>query len=250
MNNPFSLSGKKILITGASSGIGKATAIECSKLGANYLLLTGRKLEALRETASCLTGNCEIKLIQCDLQFESQIVDLVSESDKLDGVVLNAGISELKLLQFATLNDFEEIFNINCFSPIILLRHLLKKKKINESASLVFTSSISGNTNVSIGNGLYGASKAALTSLMKYLAVELSNKKIRCNSVHPGRVETPLIQKNFLDQDSLNKDIQKYPLKRYGKPEEVAYAIIYLLSDATSWITGTSLVIDGGRSLV
>lgn len=249
MNSPFSLKGKTILITGASSGIGRATAIECAKAGASCILL-GRNKEKLEETASFLSPGTAPILSILDLNFMESYEEIIEEYPILDGIVCNAGINYTKLLQSASLYDLNEIFDVNCFSPVILLRHLLKKRKVNKGASIVFTSSISGYSNVSVGNGIYGASKSALTSFMKYFAMELAPKSIRCNAIHPGRIETPLISKNALDEDALLKDISKYPLKRYGKPEEVAYAIIYLLSDAAAWVTGTSLVIDGGRSLV
>lgn len=249
MNSPFSLENKNILITGASSGIGRSTAIECSKQGASCIL-TGRNIEALEETSKKLRPDCKFIIQPCDLTDSSQLETLVENCNLLDGIVVNAGINHQKLIQFSGKKDFDEIFDINCFSPILLIRSLLKKKKLNKNASIVFTSSISGLSNFSIGNATYGASKNALTTFMKYLAVELASKGIRCNAVHPGRIETPLLQKNLLDKETLEKDISKYPLKRYGKPEEVAYAVIYLLSEASAWVTGTSLVIDGGRSLV
>ena len=120
--------------------------------------------------------------------------------------------------------------------------------KANPS-SVVFTASISAYGNVAPANGIYGASKSALSTYMKYAALELAGKGIRCNAVHPGRIQTPLIENKLLTMEDVAKDIDVYPLKRYGKPEEVAHAIIYLLSDASLWVTGTHLVIDGGRSL-
>lgn len=250
MRSPFSLEGKTILITGASSGIGKQTAISCSDLGATECILLGRNETSLKETAQQLNESCSSRILSIDLSDFSQFQEMVKELPNLDGIVLNAGINNQKLLQFSTENDFNKIFDINCFAPVVLVRHLLKNKKINRGASLIFISSISGLTNFAIGNGVYGASKSAATALMKYLALELAPKKIRCNAVSPGRIETPLIEKVLLDQNELEKDKSIYPLKRYGTPEEVAYAIIYLLSDASSWVTGTNLVIDGGRSLV
>ena len=114
---------------------------------------------------------------------------------------------------------------------------------------MVFTASITGYNNVAPANGIYGTSKSALSAYMKYAALELAGKGIRCNAVHPGRINTPLISNRMLTEEDVAKDVEQYPLKRYGEPSEVAYAIIYLLSDAASWVTGTNLVIDGGRSL-
>lgn len=250
MKNPFSLEGKTILITGASSGIGRQTAISCANLGAKECILLGRNDASLKETAQQLKDSCTYRIISIDLTDSSELQEIVKDLPNLDGIVLNAGINNQKLLQFITEREFNKIFDLNCFAPVLLVRHLLKNKKIKKGASIIFTSSISGLTNFAIGNGVYGASKSASTALMKYLAVELAPKKIRCNAVHPGRIETPLIEKVLLNPIELEKDKSIYPLKRYGKPEEVAYAIIYFLSDASSWVTGTNLVIDGGRSLV
>ena len=145
--------------------------------------------------------------------------------------------------------DGVEVFGVNVFAPMLLLKSLVRKKKLKNPSSVVFTASISGYTNVAPANGVYGASKSALTAYMKYAALELASKGVRCNSVHPGRIQTPLIENRLLTESDVAQDMGQYPLKRYGKPEEVAYAIAYLLSDAAAWVTGTSLVIDGGRSL-
>lgn len=248
--SPFRLEGKRILITGASSGIGRATAIECGKAGAKECILLGRNQEALEATRSMLPNNCLGKVVVCDLSDSTSLQECVKALDILDGVVCNAGINKMRTVQFYTEKDVEDIFTVNCFAPMLLVKQLLKKKKLINQASIVFTASISGHSNVSVGNGVYGASKAALSAYMKYAALELAPKGIRCNAVHPGRIDTPLIHNGVTDEDDIQRDIERYPLHRYGMPEEVAYSIIYLLSDAAAWITGTDLVIDGGRSLV
>lgn len=249
-DNPYNLLGKTILITGASSGIGRAVAVECSKMGATAFILVGRNKEALDETASLMDGSCSAKTICCDISDKPTLEKFIEELPLIDGFVCNAGINKMKPVQFYSVSDIESVFDINCIAPMLMVKMLVRKKKFRQYASVVFTSSISGFSNVSVGNGIYGASKGALTSFMKYAALELSPRNIRCNAVHPGRVETPLIYNSMIGDDVLKKDIEKYPLRRYGKPEEVAYAIIYFLSDAASWVTGTSLVVDGGRSLV
>lgn len=247
--NPFYLSGKTILITGASSGIGRAVAIQVSKFGASRCFLVARNTEALTETASLMEKSCEVIIYPCDLSDGQAIESLVNNIKSIDGVVLNAGINKIKPLQFYSKDDIESIFDINCFSSMLLTKQLAKKRCLNSPSSIVFTASISGFSNVSVGNGIYGASKSALSAFMKYAALELAPKGIRCNAVHPGRIETPLIHQ-VTDQEAIKKDTLIYPLKRYGTPEEVAYGIIYLLSDASAWTTGTNLIIDGGRSLV
>ena len=129
---------------------------------------------------------------------------------------------------------------------MLLMKTLLRKKKLQKNSSVVFTSSIA-SYGCSYGNGIYGASKAAIARYMHYCVKELSPKNIRVNSVHPGMIETPLIHSGGFSEIDLQNDKRNYYDDRYGLPEEVAWAIIYLLSDAAAWITGTELKIDGGR---
>lgn len=242
--NPFSLEGKTILITGASSGIGRATAIECSKMGAK-LILTARNEERLNETLSQCEGDFHTSFI-ADLTIQDEIENLVSTIIEVDGIVLNAGKGLTIPFSFSTRDKFDSIFNINFFSPIELLRLLFKKKKIKNNGSIVFIVSIGGTSKFTVGNSIYGASKSALNTMIRFCAQELSGRLIRVNGICPGMVETPLIYRGTLTKEQLNEDMAKYPLKRYGKPEDVANGVIYLLSNASSWVTGHSLVIDGG----
>lgn len=244
--NPFSLVGKTILITGASSGIGRATAIECSKLGATCVI-TGRNEERLNETLSQMVGERHT-LIVADITTQEGIDLLVEKTPSLDGLVNNAGITKEKPIKFYKQEDLDSIFQTNAFAPMLIVKSLLKKKKINEGGSIVFVSSVAAFFST-LGNGIYGSSKAALMAYMHYAARELGVKNIRANSIHPGMVETPLIRGGAISEADLEKDMARYPLGRYGKPEEIAHAIIYLLSDGAAWVTGTSLTIDGGISL-
>lgn len=247
MYNPYSLEGKTVLVTGSSSGIGKATAIECAKLGAT-VVLTARNEERLNNVLDLLEGDGHVSII-ADLTVEEDIQHLVAECPKLDGVVFNAGVPSNKVLSFYSQKEIDYVFGTNTFAPMILNRWLLKKKKINNKASIVFTSSVA-SVSSQLGNGIYGSSKAALASYMRYCARELAAKSIRVNAVHPGMVETELIHGGAISEEDMAKDMQNYPLGRYGKPEEIARAIIYLLSDASSWTTGTSLFVDGGFTLI
>lgn len=246
--NPYSLEGKTILITGASSGIGQATAIECSKMGA-HVIITGRNKERLYETFNQLDTSFSQshQQIIADLSNPEEVSQLVEQINKLDGLVNNAGVNRVKPIAFLKQEDIDFVFQTNMFSQVCLVQQLIKKKKIRKGASIVFTSSVSTFFN-SPGRSLYASSKSAITSFMRSCAVELADKNIRANSVHPGMVETKMILENLTDEER-QKDMNDYPLKRYGKPEEIAWAIIYLLSDASSWITGTSLTIDGGFML-
>lgn len=249
MSSPFTLEGKTILVTGASSGIGRACAVEFAKAGAACCILSGRNEAALAETAAMMPATCRTVTAVCDMCDAEAIEAMVGELPVIDGAVLNAGINKMKPIQFVTEKDIDSIFRTNCFSAMILLKQLVKKKKLSGSCSVVFTASISGHSNVSAGNALYGASKSALSAYMRYAALELAPKGVRCNAIHPGRIDTPLIHNGFTGEEEIREDIERYPMKRYGTPEEVAYAAIYLLSDASSWVTGTDMVIDGGRSL-
>lgn len=248
MYNPFSLEGKTILVTGASSGIGQAIAIECSKMGAT-LVITARNEDRLNDTLKRLDApnRGHIKLL-ADLNSEEEIVKLVKILPKLDGVVLCAGRGNTLPVQFSTQEKLDNIFSINFYSPAILLANLYKKKIIKNESSTVLISSIGGNYRYSPGNSIYGASKAALSSFTKFSAIEFGARKIRVNAICPGMVETPLINKGTLTDEDKEKDMAKYPLKRYGKPEDIAYLAVYLLSDAASWVTGQDFIIDGGIS--
>ncbi len=242
--NPFSLEGKTILVTGASSGIGQATAIECSKMGAK-VVMTGRNAERLQETFSQLEGEGH-SWMTADLTKEDEIVSLVDKIDKINGLVLCAGKGLSLPIMFSTREKFDEIFNVNFFSPIELLRLLAKKKKLATESSVVFILSIGGTGRWTPGNAIYGSSKAALKSMVQFNAIELAPKQIRVNGICPGMVETPLIHHGTLTQEQLDEDKKHYPLKRYGQPTDIANGVIYLLSNASSWVTGQSIVIDGG----
>ena len=248
MNNPFSLEGKTILVTGASSGIGRSTAIECSKAGAK-VVLTARNEERLKDTLSMLKGEGHCYIV-ADLANEEQMDRLVAEIPIIDGLVNNAGFNVMQLVPFIKDEDLIKVMRLNLEAPILLTHKVVKKKKIAKESSIVFTSSIAGKGVCSAGNSLYSASKGGLTAFMKNAALELASKKIRCNAVLPGMVETPLKEgKSNITEEQWEINRQLYPLKRFGNPEDVAYAIIYLLSDASAWMTGSELVIDGGRSL-
>jgi len=247
MLNPFSLSGKTILVTGASSGIGKATAVICSQMGAT-LVITGRNEARLHETFTSLAGEGH-QQICADLTDPDSLDKLVEGLPKLDGLVNNAGIAKPLVLQLTDREDVNEIMQINALGPIHLTRLILQHKKLNKGASLIFVSSVNGNNCAYIGSSIYAASKTALTGFMKGVALELAPRGIRANCINPGMIGTDLLKDGSIGQDELEADRLKYPLKRYGKPEEVAYAAVYLLSDATQWITGSSLLIDGGYTL-
>ncbi len=246
MNNPFSLTGKKILVTGASSGIGKATAIECSKIGAS-VIITGRDENRLIETFSQLENNNHEYLV-ANLVDENAILDLADKIlDKVDGVVLCAGVNDKSLIKNINRKKYDDIMNINLYSPIQLIQTLLKQKKINKHASIVIMSSVSAYY-PAVSNALYAASKGGINAFSKVLALELLPLKGRVNCIQPAFVETDMY-KNYALQEEIQKLKENYPLGRFARPEEVAYAVIYFLSDASQWITGNFFIMDGGFTL-
>lgn len=246
MYNPFTLTGKTLLVTGASSGIGRATAIECSRLGAT-LVITARNEERLRETFNSLDGEGHLMLI-ADVTKQEDVSRLVQAVPLLDGFVCNAGITKRRPISFIKEGDLREVFEINTISSILLTRALAKAKKFNKCASLVFTSSKAARI-VTPGNSMYAASKAAIESFSRSCALEFASRGIRSNAILPGMVETPLIMNGALAPEDLEKDKEKYLLKRYGKPEDIALLISFLMSDASSWITATSIDISGGLGM-
>ena len=245
--NPFSLAGKSILVTGASSGIGKATAIECSKMGAT-VIINGRNESRLQETYGLLSGEGHRMLVGNLIDGEV-LKRLQIEIPLVDGIVHCAGISSHKLFSYLKDEDIEQMFSINFYVPLKISQMLLKAKKVSRGGSIVFITSTSGILSSYIGGSLYSSTKGALNGLLKGMALELAPKHIRVNGVMPSMVDTPIMNGGDITQEQFETDKSLYPLKRYGKPEEVAYAAVYLLSDAAAWITGTNLLMDGGRSI-
>lgn len=247
MENPFSLSGKTVLITGAASGIGRATAKQCHDMGASLVLLDLNEsgLNSVKEEI----GDSSTISYALNLTDYNRLCEVIGLLPKLDGVFSNAGIVKSLMAKFSGKEDMEKIFEVNTFSHINLVQQLIAQKKLNKGASIVFTSSMSGVYAGLVGGSLYGATKAAIAGYCKALAIELAPRGIRVNTIHPGMIETPLTVGTALSQDVLDEDAKNYPLGRYGKPEEVAYAVVYLLSDATVWMTGSQLLLDGGYSV-
>lgn len=247
--NPFSLDGKTILVTGASSGIGRGIAVECSKMGAS-VIITGRNVERLNETFLLLEGSNN-KQIVGDLSDSNQLETLIQNLPDLDGCVNNAGIPKLGTVKFIQRESLNEIININTIAPILLTSTLVKRKILKKSSSVVFVSSISGVYISTLGESTYSTSKGAINGFVKGAAIDLASQKIRVNSVNPGLIQTSILDLagEMFSKEQIKEKLNQYPLKRIGQPEDVAFAVIYLLSDASSWVTGTNIVIDGGFTL-
>ena len=247
--NPFSLQGKKVLVTGAGSGIGSAIAVVASQMGASIVMVDISK-EGLEQTGALLDHpEYQHQQFVVDLTDSEAIDALVESVDGLDGLVNNAGIPNTRPLQMIREEDFDRVVGLNTKAPVLLTNLLYKKKKLNKGASIVFTSSLAGLYTFTPANGLYSLSKSALTSYAKSCAVEFAARGIRSNCVNPSMVNTHLKDSLSFSEEEYQKDIEKYPLRRYAEPEEVANAVIFLLSDAASYITGHTLLVDGGRSL-
>ncbi|MGM9777086.1 MAG: SDR family NAD(P)-dependent oxidoreductase [Prevotella sp.] len=240
--SPFSLVGKQILVTGASSGIGKGIALACAKMGAT-VIVTGRNVERLNETLSLMPEG-DHKAISADLTKAEDINRLVSELPKLDGLVQCAGVGSRVPCKQIVKDDIAHVMQPNMEAPILLQTALLSKKKINKASSIVYIASRAYQS-PSMGNAVYSASKGAIVAYAKCLALELAPRHIRVNCICPGMVWTDLIT-NVLNEEDLKVAEQNYPLKRFGQVDDVANLAIYLLSDASSWMTGGAIDISGG----
>lgn len=240
--NPFSLAGKTILVTGASSGIGRGIALACAKMGAT-VIVTGRNVERLNETLNQLPEG-DHKAISADLTKADDIDRLVSELPKLDGLVQCAGVGSRVPCKQISKEDIAHVMQPNMEAPILLQSAILSKKKINKASSIVYIASRAYQS-PSMGNAIYSASKGAIVAFAKCLALELAPRQIRVNCICPGMVWTDLIT-NDVDKETLEEAQLKYPLKRFGTTDDVANLAIYLLSDASCWMTGSCVDISGG----
>lgn len=248
--NPFSLEGKTILVTGASSGIGRGIAIACAKMGGT-VILNGRNEERLQETLSVLEGKNHQILIG-DLSKQEDLQRMADTLPELQGWANSAGIPKVCPIKHFDRKDVEEIFNVNITSTMLLLSMLVKKKKLKRGASVVLISAVTGAFVGSKGDTSYCATKGAVNGFMKGAALELAPQGIRINSINPGLVPTSILNlANDIAGEEHHTEImlERYPMKRLGTPEDIGNGAVYLLSDASSWVTGTNLVIDGGYLL-
>ncbi len=246
MYNPFSLEGKHILVTGASSGIGRGICIDCSKMGATVHLMA-RNEQRLAETLSQMEGEGH-QMHQVDLCDKDVLTELVDSLPSLDGVVLCAGIIKTMPVKNISEDALEEIFNTNIMADIRMVSRMLKKKKLNKGASVIFISSVS-TFNVKVGNSLYSATKGAVNSFAKAMALEVSKQNMRVNCIQPGFVPSSILSSGAIEEDAFLKFYaERHPLG-FGTPTDIANTCIYLLSDAARWVTGSVFTIDGGYTL-
>lgn len=242
MNNPFTLVGKTILVTGASAGIGRGIAVVCAGMGAR-VILTARNTERLQETLSQLEGDGHT-YIAADLTHEAERRALVEQIPMLDGVVQCAGVGSRVPCKMLVQEDLDRVLKPNAEAPMLLQSLLLSEKKLKKQASVVFIASAAATMPVT-GNAVYSASKAALVAYAKCLAQELAPRQIRVNCISPTMVWTDLALVGAT-VEQLQEAQLSYPLKRYGQPEDIANLAIYLLSDASAWMTGSNIEITGG----
>lgn len=246
MNNPFSLDGKTILVTGASSGLGRGICIDCSKMGAK-VHLTARNEERLNETLFQMEGEGHI-IHKADLCSTDDIYALIDSLPAIDGVVLCAGIIKTMPVKNISEEALTEIFNANIIGDIKICSRLLKKKKLNRGASVVFISSVS-TFNVKVGNSLYSSTKGAVNSFAKAMALEVAKQGMRVNCIQPGFVPSSILSSGAIEEDAFLKFYaERHPLG-FGTPTDIANACIYLLSEASRWVTGSIFTIDGGYTL-
>lgn len=243
----FSLKGKKILVTGASSGIGCCTAKILHQSGAE-VYITGRNKERTYETLKDINGE-EKQMIVADLTSEEEQMELVQKLPEIDGIVHSAGIVKTLPFKFINKTDLESVNKTNYEAPVLLTQKLVKNKKIRNGGSIVFISSIANQIALK-GNGIYSGTKGALISMSRVIALELASLKIRSNCVCPGMVRTAMAEQteNSVSKEAMAEHEKLYPLG-FGNPEDVAYAVQYLLSDASRWMTGNIITIDGGFTI-
>lgn len=240
--NPFSLEGKTILVTGGSSGIGRSTAVACSNMGAT-VVVNGRNEQKLAETLAMMAPGSHM-VVAGDLT--GDVAALVAQMPKLDGIVHCAGIGHSKLCKQIESEDIDLVMGINFKAPVLLQSELLKQRKVNKGASIVFVASL-GYDYPNVGNAVYCASKGAIVSYANCLKLELAPRFIRVNVISPGMVWTDLIVHGGMTEESLKEDEQNnYLFHQYNQPEDIALLAVYLLSDATKRLTGSNIQISAG----
>jgi NAD(P)-dependent dehydrogenase (short-subunit alcohol dehydrogenase family) len=245
------LSEKTIIVTGASSGIGRECAIRFSKAGANLILL-GRNQERLIDTLNNLDAGVH-RIVYCDLSNLSQINNISDELIKyapVHGLVHCAGIQKTVPLKAFDVQDFDDLFHVNVSAGIELTRIATSTRVFNKNGgSIIFMSSISSMV-VEKGKLEYSASKAAVNSITRTIALELAPKSIRVNAVSPAIVNTPILENLFsvIPEDSVN-EINNRHLLGIIDPIEIADLCTFLLSDLSKKITGENIIIDSGYSL-
>lgn len=246
MTEIFSLAGKSVLVTGATSGIGRQIAIDAARAGAR-VTLSGRNEQRMAEVLSNMSASNHESFLM-DLSQASDIDEAINKMTNFDALVFNAGTLKTIPVRFVKQEDIDQLFQVNFNSIVILVQKLLKAKKINDGAAIVMISSAS-TLKFTLGNSMYAATKAALNAYTRALALELAPKRIRVNAVLPGMIETNILQNSSIGESELELHKKNYPLGRFGNPTDVSNLVHFLMSDASSWMTGSQIVLDGGYTL-
>lgn len=246
MTNPYRLTDKRIIVTGASKGIGRTIAVHASNQGAK-VTISARNQAALQQTLALMHPG-DHQLLLADLAVENQINELNDNLPELDALVLNAGMIKTLPVQFLKKSVIDEMMQVNFTSSVMLIQQLLKQKKLKKGAAICFISSMA-TLKMHIGNAAYSATKAALNAYARSLALELAPKQIRVNVILPGMIQSDLIENSMISAEQLEQHKKNYPLGRYGTPDDVAHLAVFLLSDASTWMTGSLITLDGGYSL-
>jgi len=251
--NPFSLAGKTILVTGASSGLGRQTAVSCARMGATVVLSArdeqrlSQTMDMLRQAHPSVVGEAPHKSVRADLNVAEDMHALVEQAGKIDGVFHGAGIRGLAPIKMISRKFLDEVMGTNFHAPMLLTQRLLMKNALRDGGSIVFMASTAAHRGVH-GVGIYSASKAALIAAVRCLALEQAKRRIRANCLSADLVETPLLTYGLTEEEGrawLQEQRDKHPLG-LGTPADVANAAIYLLSGASRWVTGTTILMDGG----
>lgn len=240
--NPFSLEGRRVLVTGASSGIGRQVAISCAAMGAS-VVLSGRDEARLNETLEQLAGSGH-QCIVANLVEQEHIDRVAAGAGEVHGVVHAAGIAKLAPFRMISAKHLDEVMNINVRAPLLLTRGLLGKRAILPGASIVFVGAIASEIGP-VATTAYAASKAALLAAARSLAQEVAKQQVRANVISPGYVRTPLLEELGRTGARIDELLEHVPLG-LGEPEDVANAVVFLLSDASRWITRSLFIADGG----
>ncbi|GGF24071.1 oxidoreductase [Aliidongia dinghuensis] len=246
--NPMDLSGRHVLVTGASSGIGRATAVLLSRLGAR-VTLTGRDADRLQQTVEIMAGDGH-RAAPFDLgaidEIPAWLRDCAQVGGPLSGLAHCAGVQVSKPIRNADAAFMSDMFRINIASGLALARAFRQRGSAVEGAGIVFVASASAFVGQA-GNVVYCATKGAVVSAARALAVELARDRIRVNCVCPALVDTEMADRfrSTMSEAQFEEYLQHYPMG-IGRPEDVANAIAFLIADTARWMTGTSLLLDGG----
>lgn len=241
-DDPFSLAGKSVLVTGASSGIGQAVARACADRGAS-VLITGRSNQRLAATLESMNGSGH-RVHPADLTDAAQICSLVDATDSIDGLFFSAGIAAIAPFRMIASAHLKKLMSIDFEAPVMLTQRLLKLRKINDGGSIVFNTALAARA-APPGTAVYAAAKAALTAAARSLALEVARSRIRVTCLQLGYVRTPLLDGLAAAGMNIEELSALAPLGA-GTTDDAANAALFLLSDASRWISRVEVTVDGG----